>query len=101
MRELIKALVQLKQVMSRNGARVLVYPQYFVEIVRAPIIFLVRLTRAQKIVMNDTFSFGDGFQNMSGKGISTVYVEGLNSPNRGWFRLSFASDLRCCYEIRS
>ncbi|MBF0479367.1 MAG: GNAT family N-acetyltransferase [Candidatus Omnitrophica bacterium] len=41
----------------------------------------------------------DAFSVMSQQGIHEVDLEGVNSPQRGWFKLSFGGDLRPYFEI--
>ena len=41
----------------------------------------------------------DAFTALSKEGISQVDLEGVNSPRRGWFKLSFGGDLRPYYQI--
>jgi len=46
-----------------------------------------------------TISFWDAFIYLSKMGISNVDLEGVNSPNRGRFKLSFGGDLLNYYEV--
>lgn len=41
----------------------------------------------------------DAFYDLSAMGISEVDLEGVNSPRRGWFKLSFGGDLLPYYEL--
>ena len=41
----------------------------------------------------------DAFTELSKEGINEVDLEGVNSPKRGWFKLSFGGDLKTYYEI--
>lgn len=41
----------------------------------------------------------DAFYDLSSKGIKEVDMEGVNSPARGWFKLSFGGELKPYYEI--
>lgn len=41
----------------------------------------------------------DAFHILSKKGIKEVDLEGVNSPKRGWFKLSFGGDIRSYYEL--
>jgi len=41
----------------------------------------------------------DAFSILSRDGIIEVDLEGVNSPNRGWFKMSFGGDLRPYFEI--
>lgn len=41
----------------------------------------------------------DAFTALSKEGVTQVDLEGVNSPRRGWFKLSFGGDLRPYYQI--
>lgn len=41
----------------------------------------------------------DAFGELSKTGIETVDLEGVNSPRRGWFKMSFGGDLRSYYQL--
>lgn len=41
----------------------------------------------------------DAFAKLAGSGVTEVDLEGVNSPRRGWFKLSFGGDLRPYYQI--
>jgi lipid II:glycine glycyltransferase (peptidoglycan interpeptide bridge formation enzyme) len=41
----------------------------------------------------------DAFHALAGKGITQLDLEGVNSPRRGWFKLSFGGDLRPYYQV--
>ena len=41
----------------------------------------------------------DAFYSLGGMGLSEIDLEGVNSPKRGWFKLSFGGDLRPYYQI--
>ena len=41
----------------------------------------------------------DAFYDLSDMGIKEVDLEGVNSPQRGWFKLSFGGELKPYYEI--
>lgn len=41
----------------------------------------------------------DAFTPLAQGGIATIDLEGVNSPRRGWFKLSFGGDLRPYYQI--
>ena len=47
-----------------------------------------------------TINFWDSFIDLSSKDIKEVDLEGINSPRRGWFKLSFGGDIRPYYEVR-
>ena len=42
----------------------------------------------------------DAFTSLSYYGVNEVDLEGVNSPNRGWFKLSFGGSLESYYELR-
>jgi len=42
----------------------------------------------------------EAFYDLSKMGINEVDLEGINSPKRGWFKLSFGGDIRPYYEIK-
>lgn len=42
----------------------------------------------------------DAFYDLSALGIKEVDLEGVNSPHRGWFKLSFGGDLIPYYEVQ-
>jgi len=42
----------------------------------------------------------EAFYDLSKMGINEVDLEGINSPQRGWFKLSFGGDIRPYYEIK-
>lgn len=42
----------------------------------------------------------DAFKFLSAKGIKEVDLEGVNSPNRGWFKLSFGGSLLPYYNLK-
>ncbi len=42
----------------------------------------------------------DAFYDMSNIGISEVDLEGVNSPQRGWFKLSFGGEIMPYYELK-
>ncbi|MBU2548461.1 MAG: GNAT family N-acetyltransferase [Proteobacteria bacterium] len=47
-----------------------------------------------------TFGFWEGFKLLAqDRGLRTVDMEGVNSPQRGWFKLSFGGDLRPYYQV--
>jgi hypothetical protein len=46
-----------------------------------------------------TISFWDAFLWLSRQGVCSVDMEGINSPKRGWFKLSFGGELTSYYEI--
>lgn len=41
----------------------------------------------------------DAFYKLSRRGIKVVDLEGINSPNRGWFKLSFGGEINPYYEV--
>ena len=41
----------------------------------------------------------EAFYDLSKMGINEIDLEGINSPKRGWFKLSFGGDIRPYYEI--
>jgi len=41
----------------------------------------------------------DAFYSLSREGINEIDMEGVNSPYRGWFKLSFGGDIRPYYQI--
>lgn len=41
----------------------------------------------------------DAFGALAAKGISQIDLEGVNSPRRGWFKMSFGGDLRPYYQV--
>lgn len=41
----------------------------------------------------------DAFSHLSKQGIREVDLEGINSPNRGWFKLSFGGDIINYYQV--
>jgi hypothetical protein len=41
----------------------------------------------------------DAFINLNKDGVNEVDLEGVNSPNRGWFKMSFGGDLIPYYEL--
>jgi len=103
MRRLINGLIELDQavmVMSRNGEGIPIYLTIFCwDSKRAYYLFGAPNPDATSRYKG-TISFWDGFHELARKGISTIDMEGVNSPDRGWFKLSFGGDLRCYYEIR-
>ncbi|EIC22314.1 hypothetical protein [Thiorhodovibrio frisius] len=46
-----------------------------------------------------TIAFWDAFCWLAHQGIRIVDLEGANSPQRGWFKLSFGGDLRPYYQV--
>lgn len=42
----------------------------------------------------------DAFYALAKQGITDIDLEGVNSPQRGWFKMSFGGDLRPYYQIR-
>jgi len=47
-----------------------------------------------------TITFWDGFVHMAQKiSLSEVDMEGINSPSRGWFKLSFGGNIRPYYQL--
>ncbi len=46
-----------------------------------------------------TLVLWDAFRMLSEAGVSEVDLEGVNSPRRGWFKLSFGGDLRLYHEV--
>ena len=46
-----------------------------------------------------TMVLWDAFYALRREGIKEVDMEGVNSPKRGWFKLSFGGDLRTYYEV--
>jgi len=47
-----------------------------------------------------TISFWDAFIDLAHNGVITVDMEGVNSPQRGWFKLSFGGNLKTYYHIK-
>lgn len=48
-----------------------------------------------------TYCLWNAFKNLNHNyGIDTIDLEGVNSPQRGWFKLSFGGDIRPYYEIK-
>jgi lipid II:glycine glycyltransferase (peptidoglycan interpeptide bridge formation enzyme) len=41
----------------------------------------------------------DAFGALAAAGISQIDLEGVNSPRRGWFKMSFGGELRHYYQI--
>ncbi|MBI4936650.1 MAG: GNAT family N-acetyltransferase [Nitrosomonadales bacterium] len=41
----------------------------------------------------------DAFTALAKEGITQIDLEGVNSPRRGWFKLSFGGDLRAYYQV--
>ncbi|MDP2904584.1 MAG: GNAT family N-acetyltransferase [Methylovulum sp.] len=41
----------------------------------------------------------DSFVTLAAKGVAEVDLEGVNSPHRGWFKLSFGGNLRPYYQV--
>jgi hypothetical protein len=41
----------------------------------------------------------DAFAALAAKGVSQIDLEGVNSPRRGWFKLSFGGELRPYYQV--
>lgn len=46
-----------------------------------------------------TIAFWDAYCWLARRNIHTVDMEGVNSPRRGWFKLSFGGDLRPYYQV--
>ena len=46
-----------------------------------------------------TAALWDAFGALSRSGVPEVDLEGVNSPKRGWFKLSFGGDLRTYYQL--
>jgi len=46
-----------------------------------------------------TISFWDAFIDLAKQGIKIVDMEGVNSPKRGWFKLSFGGELKTYYRV--
>jgi hypothetical protein len=46
-----------------------------------------------------TISFWDAFQDLSKRGLKEVDLEGINSPQRGWFKLSFGGNVIPYYNV--
>jgi len=43
--------------------------------------------------------FWDAFVDLAQRGVDEVDLEGVNSPQRGWFKLSFGGDLRSYFRV--
>jgi hypothetical protein len=41
----------------------------------------------------------DAFGSLAANGVSQIDLEGVNSPRRGWFKMSFGGDLRPYYQV--
>jgi hypothetical protein len=41
----------------------------------------------------------DAFGELAAAGITQIDLEGVNSPRRGWFKMSFGGELRAYYQI--
>ncbi|WP_269622633.1 GNAT family N-acetyltransferase [Prochlorococcus marinus] len=52
-----------------------------------------------KLVTGGTAVLWDGFYDLARQGIKEVDLEGVNSPKRGWFKLSFGGSLVPYYSI--
>jgi len=46
-----------------------------------------------------TMVLWDAFKILSQAGVNEIDLEGINSPYRGWFKLSFGGDIRTYYEM--
>jgi len=46
-----------------------------------------------------TAALWDAFHDLAARGVNEVDLEGVNSPRRGWFKLSFGGDLRPYYQV--
>ena len=47
-----------------------------------------------------TISFWDAYHDLAERGINIVDLEGVNSPQRGWFKLSFGGELMPYYQVK-
>ena len=47
-----------------------------------------------------SITFWECFKKLSKIGIDTVDMEGINSPNRGWFKQSFGGIIKQYFEIK-
>ena len=46
-----------------------------------------------------TISFWDAYRDLAERGVNIVDLEGVNSPQRGWYKLSFGGELISYYQI--
>ena len=47
-----------------------------------------------------SITFWEAFVELSNKGIDLIDMEGINSPNRGWFKQSFGGTIKQYYNIK-
>ena len=48
-----------------------------------------------------TIAFWDAFKDLSqNSGVTEIDLEGINSPKRGWFKLSFGGDFKTYYQVK-
>jgi hypothetical protein len=103
MERLIRGLIRLEQaviVMSRNGEGRPVYSTIFCwDSKRAYYLFGAPNPTATNRYKG-TIAIWDGFHELVRRGISTIDMEGVNSPERGRFKLSFGGRLVPYYEVR-
>lgn len=52
-----------------------------------------------KVRYKGTVAFWDGFHMLVRRDINSVDMEGINSPKRGWFKMSFGGDVRSYYQL--
>ncbi|RLG11817.1 hypothetical protein DRN73_04355 [Candidatus Pacearchaeota archaeon] len=64
-------------------------------------IYLFATGLRDKMTRHDaTFCIWETFRILSEKGVWRVNMEGVNSPQRGWFKLSFGGNLKKYFQVR-
>lgn len=53
----------------------------------------------EKTSSSGTRVLWDAFRHLADQGVKEVDMEGVNSPDRGWFKLTFGGDLRSYFEL--
>ena len=104
MSNIIKNIVKTKNgtmVVARNSSNEIIYTIVFsYDKYRAYYLFGAGNPEVKENYKG-TICFWEGFKILANKyGINEVDLEGINSPQRGWFKLSFGGDIRPYYEIK-
>jgi lipid II:glycine glycyltransferase (peptidoglycan interpeptide bridge formation enzyme) len=104
MRNIIKNIVETKNgtmVVAKNSCNDIIYIIVFsYDKYRAYYLFGAGNPEAKENYKG-TICFWEGFKILTNKyGINEIDLEGINSPQRGWFKLSFGGDIRPYYEVK-
>lgn len=102
MANLINQLIEnhcAKMYVTRNAERVIQYITIFGWDKRRAYYLFGAPNPEAKERYKGTLSFWDAFIDLAKQGIKEIDMEGVNSPDRGWFKLSFGGELKTYFRV--